>query len=133
MPTLSPDPQYTPREFAHGSVTGLQSNIPRICGYRNPHTFIEQFTPGYFGPAQTRPELDGTIDITTGASGGTGTDSTNQGQPSLGTTLPFGSLIFWRNEEGTGLHGWAARIDATGTGYGKKPALTEVLVTGGVF
>ena len=141
---LSPDPQYVPANFAHGSMSDLNSNIPRICGYKLPatQTPIQMFTPGYFGPQQQRPSVSsdaatwptpvpGEYPIAPPVPGN-GTDSTNQGQPSLGAVLPFGSLIFWIREVPAALLGYAVRKPDS-FGYGKKPGETEVTFVGGTF
>ena len=145
-PVLDPTVQYNPSDFAHGSVPDMSSRIPRICGYICPvgDGFTNIVTPGYFGPQQQRPSVGsdaatwpapvpGEYPIAP-AIPGTGTDSTNQGQPSVGTTLPFGSLVFWANNPADpAANGFAVRIDPDGSGYGEKPGEKLVTFTGGIF
>jgi len=136
-PSISPDPQYVPANFAWGNLLDLNSNIPRICGYALPptHSAADVLAPGYFGPDQStsRPTVTGLRSATVGVVLD-GTDSENQGQPGLGATLPFGSLIFWAQQTPAGTaKGFAVRIDLNNSGYGKYPPLTEVITNGGVF
>lgn len=131
---ISPDPQYVPRNFAHGAIPDRTSNIPSLCGYfvPNDQSVLNLAVDGYFGPAQTRPDVAVAGTVPPGGDYVAGTDSENQGQPSIGPTVAFGSLILWATSQDhpvPALLGYAVRIN-TGDGYGKEPALEAVQVDG---
>jgi len=131
---IAPNPQYVPANFALGSMEGLNSNIPRICGYQLPltHSEAQMFTDGYFGPEQRRPDVAVPAVSTGGADYTAGSYVINQGQPSLGALLPFGSLVFWSRGGPTPLQGFAHRSPDV-DGYGLKPGEKEVKFTGNSF
>lgn len=122
--TIDPGPQYTPRKFAHGILPDRAGGIPSICFYKIPegHTEAEMLIGGYFGPQQYRPSVKDS-----GAAGAT--NSTNQGQPSLGSTVAFGSMILFTSSDAVPSgEGLVTRINDT-NGYGLKPGETEVHVS----
>jgi len=148
-PSQNPSPQWVPRYFAHGNLPDINSNIPCLGGYKIPSNTPggtaapgQMLADGYFGPQQTRPSIgsgpfpSGPPDYHTP---GDGTDSVNQGNPSLGATLAFGSLVFWASADALGAptNGWLTRVnthpEAPNTGYGLKPGMNQVDTVGGAF
>lgn len=147
-PTSNPSPQWVPRNFAHGNLLDIGSNIPCIGGYVIPSNPpggtpapTQMLADGYFGPEQQRPSIGSGPATGTPPNHipGNGTNSENQGNPSLGATLAFGSLIFWASALALPpkSSGYVIRVNtdptAPNNGYGTKPGMKRVDTEGAAF